>query len=94
MTESQFDIIKSAIAELNLPEATHMTCLAILDDSRIRNIFTDRNVRGIIAGAIYIAAIQTNNRVTQHQIADAIGVSESTIYKYYAKIARLLGLYG
>jgi transcription initiation factor TFIIIB Brf1 subunit/transcription initiation factor TFIIB len=94
MTESKFELIRSEITELNLPDVTHTACLAILNDNRTESILTDRNDKGIIAGAIYIAAIQTSNRVTQSQIADVLGISESTIYKYYVRIAKSLGLFG
>ncbi|MDH4214401.1 MAG: winged helix-turn-helix transcriptional regulator [Candidatus Thorarchaeota archaeon] len=94
MTEFQFDMMKSALTELNLPEVTHLACLTILDDKRTKDIFTAKNTRNVIAGAIYITAIQTNNRVTQRQIADVVGVSKSTIYTYYVRMAKLLGLYG
>ncbi len=92
MIESRFDIMNSALAGMNLPEVTHMACHTILDDVRTKDIFFNRNTRGVIAGAIYIAAIQTSSRVTQRQIAEMVGVSGSTIYKYYVKIAKLLGL--
>ena len=94
MTESQFDIANSALTGLNLPEVAHAACHTILDDCRTNDILTDRNARGVIAGVIYIAAIQTSNRLTQRQIAEVMRVSESTIYKYYMKIAKMLGLCG
>ncbi|MFW9959124.1 MAG: hypothetical protein ACFFCT_13720 [Candidatus Odinarchaeota archaeon] len=94
MTEFQFDMMKSALTELNLPEVTHLACLTILDYKRTKDIFTAKNTRNVIAGAIYIATIQTNNRVTQRQIADVVRVSKSKIHTYYVRMARLLGLYG
>jgi transcription initiation factor TFIIIB Brf1 subunit/transcription initiation factor TFIIB len=94
MTEYRPDIVESALTALQLPDATHLACPTILDDARTKDILTDRNARGVIAGVIYIAAIQTSNRVTQRQIAEVIEVSESTIYKYYMRIAKLLGLRG
>jgi hypothetical protein len=36
MTESQYDLAKLALTELNLPDVTHETCLTILGDSRTK----------------------------------------------------------
>jgi transcription initiation factor TFIIB len=83
---------KYVFAKLSLPEQAQARCLAILDDSRIRNILTERNVNGIIAGAIYIAAILTENRLTQQSLAEVMGISEATIRKYYAMLVKLLEL--
>lgn len=96
MTEFSYEqtkqFAKQVLTELDLPEKTHARFLAILDDRRTRDILTERNTNGIIAGAIYIAAILTENRLTQQSIADAMDISEATIRKYYAMLAKLLDL--
>jgi transcription initiation factor TFIIIB Brf1 subunit/transcription initiation factor TFIIB len=63
-----------------------------LDDDRTKDIFTERNVDGIIAGAIYIAAILTENRLTQQTLADVMDISEATIRKYYVILVKALEL--
>ena len=83
---------KQVLTELNLPEHTRTRCMAILDDRRTRDNLTERNADGIIAGAIYIAAILTENRLTQQSLADVMDVSEATIRKYYALLAKVLEL--
>ncbi len=83
---------KQVLTELGLPEQTHTRCITILDDRRTRDILTERNANGIIAGAIYIAAILTENRLTQQSLADVMDVSEATIRKYYALLAKVLEL--
>ncbi|MFW9962449.1 MAG: hypothetical protein ACFFCX_02735 [Candidatus Sifarchaeia archaeon] len=96
MTEFNHDGLKESarqvLTELRLPEVTQKRCLAILDDNRTRNVLTTRNANGVIAGAIYIAAILTENRLPQHSIADVMYVSEATIHKYYVILVKALQL--
>ncbi|MFW9792771.1 MAG: hypothetical protein ACFFEE_00595 [Candidatus Thorarchaeota archaeon] len=97
MTESTFkkmeQIAKQALTKLDLPKQTHTRCLSILNNKRAKEILSERNVDGIIAGAIYIAAIQTENRLPQHRIADVMAISETTIRRYYVMIVKALGIY-
>lgn len=80
------------LTELDLPEKTHTRCMAILDDRRTRDILTMKNADGIVAGAIYIAAILTENRLTQQSLADVMDVSQATIRKHYAMLVKVLEL--
>lgn len=94
MTEFRYEEAKQSarqvLTELGLPERTQTRCFSILDDTRTKEILTERNADGIIAGAIYIAAILTENRLTQQSLTDVMGVSEATIRKYYAMLAKML----
>ena len=94
MTEFRYDETKQSakqvLTELDLPEQTHTRCLAILDDTRTKDILTERNADGIIAGAIYIAAILSENRLTQRLLADVMDISEATIRKFYALLVKVL----
>lgn len=96
MTEFRYDETKQSakqvLTELDLPEQTHTRCLAILDDTRTKDILTERNANGIIAGAIYIAAILSENRLTQRSLADVMDISEATIRKHYALLVKVLEL--
>lgn len=96
MTEFRYDETKQSakqvLTELDLPEQTHTRCLAILDDTRTKDILTERNANGIIAGAIYIAAILSENRLTQRLLADVMDISEATIRKHYALLVKVLEL--
>jgi transcription initiation factor TFIIB len=83
---------KQVLIELDLPEQAKTKCLAILDDHRTREILTVRNADGIVAGAIYIAGILTENRFTQQSLADVMDISQATIRKYYAMLAKSLEL--
>ena len=95
---TDFDIEKTrqsanqALTELDLPEETHTRCLAILDDHRTKDILTEKNADGVIAGAIYVAGILTENRLTQQSLADVMDVSEATIRKYYTLLTKVLEL--
>jgi len=96
MIESRYEETKQSakqvLTELDLPDQTHTRCLALLDDHRAKDILTEKNADGVIAGAIYIAAILTENRLTQQSIADVMDISEPTIRKYYAMLTKLLEL--
>jgi transcription initiation factor TFIIIB Brf1 subunit/transcription initiation factor TFIIB len=96
MTESNHDKIKQSakqvLTELGLPEVTVTRCLTILDDPRTKTVLTTRNTNGVIAGVIYIAAILTENRVSQLSVADVMDISEATIHKYYVMLVKALDL--
>ncbi|MGD9395339.1 MAG: hypothetical protein PVJ05_02830 [Candidatus Thorarchaeota archaeon] len=94
MTEFRYEETKQSamqvLTELGLPEQTQTRCFSILDDKRTKEILTERNTDGVIAGAIYIAAILTENRITQQSLANVMDVSQATIRKYYAMLAKML----
>jgi transcription initiation factor TFIIB len=96
MTEFGFEDTKQSarqvLFELRLPEQTQKKCMTILDDKRTREILTERNADGIIAGSIYIAAILTENRLTQQALTEVMDVSQAAIRKYYAKLVKMLDL--
>ena len=95
MTELENETKQSAkqvLTELGLPEQTHTQCLTILDDRRTKDILTEKNADSIIAGAIYIAAILTENRLTQQSLADVMDISQATIRKYYVMLVKVLEL--
>ena len=81
---------KQVLTELGLPEQTQTRCFSILDDKRTMDILIERNADGIIAGAIYIAAILTESRLPQHRIADVMHISKATIRKYYVILVKSL----
>ncbi len=96
MTEFNYETMKQSAKQiligLGLPEQTHTRCLTILDDEKTKEILTELNVNGITVAAIYVAAILTENRITQQSLADIIGVAEATIRKYYLMLVKLLEL--
>ena len=96
MTESRYEEVRQSarrvLIELGLPNQTQKRCFSLLNDRRTREILTEKNVDGIIAGAVYIAAILTENRLPQHQLTDVMKISEATIRKYYVMLVNLLEL--
>jgi transcription initiation factor TFIIB len=96
MTDSKIDDVKMiashAFTELSLPQQTHARCMVILEDRRTKELLTEKNVAGIVAGAIYIAAILTENRLSQNKISDIMGVSVASIRKYYVLLVNMLGI--
>ena len=96
MTESRYEEVRQSarrvLIELRLPDQTQKRCFSLLNDRRTREILTEKNVDGIIAGAVYIAAILTENRLPQHQLTDVMKISEATIRKYYVMLVNLLEL--
>ncbi|MFX1605261.1 MAG: hypothetical protein ACFFDD_05085 [Promethearchaeota archaeon] len=94
MTEFRYEETKQSarqvLSELGLPRQTQVRCLAILNDKRTKEIISERNADGIIAGAIYIAAILTESRLPQHKIADVMDISDATIRKYYSMLVEML----
>ncbi|MHA1965443.1 MAG: hypothetical protein ACXACG_15360 [Candidatus Thorarchaeota archaeon] len=91
-TEKTKQSARHVLTELNLPEQTHTRCMALLDDRRTMDILNEKNADGIIAGAIYITGILTENRITQQSLADVMDISEATIRKYYAMLVKVLEL--
>ena len=83
---------KQVLTELDLPEKTQTRCMSLLDDKRTKDILTERNADGIIAGAIYIAGILTENPLTQQSLADVMDISQATIRKYYVELVKMLEL--
>ena len=81
---------KQVLTNLDFPEKTHVRCMAILDDHRTRDILTEKNADGIIAGTIYISAILTENRLTQQALAEVMDISQATIRRYYVMLVKVL----
>ncbi|MHA2351826.1 MAG: hypothetical protein ACXAC0_04390 [Candidatus Thorarchaeota archaeon] len=96
MTDFDIEVTKQSakqvLTELDFPDIAHTRCMTILDDKRTKDILTEQNAEGIIAGAIYIAGILTENRLTQQSLADVMDISEATIRKYYVRLVKVLEL--
>jgi transcription initiation factor TFIIB len=85
------DYVPRIISELDLPNIVQAKVLEILDDAEAKTgLISGRDPRGLAAAAIYIASIVTDNRVTQHEIASAAGVTEVTIRNRYKELVRNL----
>lgn len=83
--------VPKLLSKLNLPGSMQKTVLDILEEAKQNpHLVTGKDPRGLAAGAIYIASILTENRVTQRAIAKASGVTEVTVRNRYKEIAREL----
>lgn len=79
------------ITKLGLPGKMQETVLDVLQDAKDHGrLLIGRDPRGIAAGALYIASILTENRVTQREIASVAGVTEVTVRNRYKELVREL----
>ena len=79
------------ITKLGLPGEIQETVLEVLQDAKNHGqLLIGRDPRGIAAGALYIASILTDNRVTQREIASVAGVTEVTVRNRYKELVREL----
>ncbi len=85
--------VPKLITELGLPGIMQEKVLEVLDRAKAHGgLIIGRDPRGLAAGAIYIASILTDNRVTQREIASAAGVTEVTVRNRYKDLVRKLEL--
>jgi transcription initiation factor TFIIB len=85
--------VPKLITELDLPGVMQEKVLDVLQNAKDHGgLVTGRDPRGLAAGALYIASILTDNRVTQREIASAAGVTEVTVRNRYKELVRELGI--
>ena len=79
------------ITRLDVPSKIQETVLDVLQEAKDHGrLLVGRDPRGIAAGALYIASILTDNRVTQREIASVAGVTEVTVRNRYKELVREL----
>jgi len=64
----------------------------ILREAKKRRLASGKDPMGLAAAALYIACLQSNEKKTQKDIAEAAGVTEVTIRNRYKSLERQLGL--
>jgi len=85
--------VPKLITTLELPGVMQTKVFEVLQMAKDHEgLITGRDPRGLAAGAIYIASILTENRVTQREIAAAAGVTEVTVRNRYKELVRELGI--
>ncbi len=83
--------VPKLIIKLDLPGVMQEKVLEVLQQAKdYKGLTTGKDPRGLAAGAIYIASILTDNRVTQREIAIAAGVTEVTVRNRYKELVRKL----
>ena len=85
--------VPKLITTLKLPGIMQSKVFEVLEMAKNHEgLITGRDPRGLAAGAIYIASILTDNRVTQREISIASGVTEVTVRNRYKELVRKLGI--
>jgi len=85
------DLIPRFSSNLGLNHLCQVQAIQILQQIKGSRTYSGKNPKSIIAGAIYIAAKQNQAQITQRQIANQVGVMETTIRKMYKEIEREIG---
>jgi transcription initiation factor TFIIB len=71
---------------------TQGLAVKILREAKKRRIASGKDPMGLAAAALYIACLQSNQKKTQKDIAEAAGVTEVTIRNRYKALKRQLSL--
>jgi len=77
---------------LGLKDSTQVLAVKILKKAMKKDVISGKGPCGCAAAAIYIASVLNNERKTQREIADVVGVTEVTIRNRYKEIAQALGI--
>ncbi len=71
---------------------TQALAVKILQEAKEKHVSAGKDPMGLAAAALYIACMQTNEKKTQKDIADAAGVTEVTVRNRYKTLKRQLNL--
>ena len=83
----------SKIAEkTGISGKTQGAAIAILREARQKHFSAGKDPMGMAAAALYIACAQNNEKITQHDIAEAAGVTEVTVRNRYKALKKQLNL--
>ena len=81
----------SKIAEKNgVSGKTQGTAISILREARLKRFSAGKDPMGMAAAALYIACLQSNEKITQKDIAEAAGVTEVTVRNRYKALKKQL----
>ena len=87
VTDHAFRILK----KLDCSKSIREEVLSILERADKHGLLTKGTPKGFAAGAVYIACIFGEDRMTLYTIGGDIGLSVSTVSKSYMFLARGLG---
>jgi transcription initiation factor TFIIB len=83
----------SKIAEsTGISGPTQGLAIKILREAKRRRVASGKDPMGLAAAALYIACLQSNEKKTQKDIAEAAGVTEVTVRNRYKSLKRNLNL--
>ena len=77
---------------LKLSDKTQMKAAEILRKAKKKDIISGKGPCGCAAASIYIASVLGDERKTQREVADVVGVTEVTIRNRYKEIAEALNI--
>jgi transcription initiation factor TFIIB len=86
------DYIDRFCSKLKLSSEVKKRALEILRMAAEQDLTSGRGPMGVAAAAIYIAAIENNERRTQREVAEVAGVTEVTIRNRYKELTEKLGI--
>ncbi|MEM3832851.1 MAG: TFIIB-type zinc ribbon-containing protein [Thermoprotei archaeon] len=84
--------VSQIVSRLNLPIEVQAKANEILKNANKVSIMSGKEPRGLAAAAVYIASILTNNKRTQHEIAEAARITEVTIRNRYKELMSALDI--
>ncbi len=89
---SSRDYIPRFATMLGLSDKVQVKAIKILKDARLNDVTSGKGPTGVAAAAIYIAAVLSDEKKTQREIADVVGVTEVTIRNRFKEIVEKLGI--
>jgi transcription initiation factor TFIIIB Brf1 subunit/transcription initiation factor TFIIB len=79
------------LRKLDCDKTVQEETISIIDRAEQQGLLTSGSPKGLAAGAVYIACILREDRMTLDTIGGVVGLSGSTVGKNYMMLARGLG---
>ncbi|MFW9793470.1 MAG: cyclin family protein [Candidatus Thorarchaeota archaeon] len=79
------------LKKLDCDKTVRDETMSLIERADTKSLLAKGNPRGHAAGAVYIACILREDRMTLDTIGNVVGLSGSNVSKYYMKLARGLG---
>ena len=86
------DYISRFSSILHLSPKAQNGALSILKKAEITELTSGRGPAGIAAAALYVAALMSDEKKTQREVADVAGITEVTIRNRYKELIEKLGI--
>ncbi len=86
------DYITRFSSILHLSPKAQNAALNILKKAEITELTSGRGPAGIAAAALYVAALMSDEKKTQREVADVAGITEVTIRNRYKELIEKLGI--
>ena len=86
------DYIPRFASMLGLGDKIQAKAIEVLNEAKKHDITSGKGPTGVAAAALYIAAVLNDEKRTQREVADVVGVTEVTIRNRYKEIVEKLGI--